>query len=107
MADDNVMNLRNRAIPRSSGNDQASSSENANKHHAVLPVGNEISEQSAHQEPNLIQELEQITRVLQVLDQNNHRSTAPLDAVLAAITAFDEIIARNGQLLIRNEQPVV
>nr|CAD1843995.1 unnamed protein product [Ananas comosus var. bracteatus] len=50
MFDDNAMNLQNRAILRPSGNDQASSAENANENQAVLPIGGETSEQLAHQE---------------------------------------------------------
>nr|CAD1827284.1 unnamed protein product [Ananas comosus var. bracteatus] len=70
-----------------------------------LTVEGETSGQSEQQEPSLAQALGQMMRVLQVLDQNSHRSTARLDAVLAAITASNENIPRIGQLLTRNEQP--
>lgn len=73
MADDNAMNLHNQVIPRPSQNDQTSSIENANEHQVVLPVGGEISEQSARQELSLSQALGQMTGVLQVLDQNSYR----------------------------------
>nr|CAD1840704.1 unnamed protein product [Ananas comosus var. bracteatus] len=81
MADDNVMNLRNRIVPRNSGNNQASNSENAVERQAVLSVKVETSGQSDQQEPSLAQALGQMMRVLQVLDQNSHKSTARLDAV--------------------------
>lgn len=98
------MNLRNKVIPRLSGNNQASSAENVNEYQAVLPVGDETSGHSAHQEPNLTQALRQMTRVQQILDQNSHQSTAQLDVVLAAIMATNKNIARIRQLLARNEQ---
>nr|CAD1822939.1 unnamed protein product [Ananas comosus var. bracteatus] len=107
MADDNAINLRNRAIPRNSGGDQPSDSDNAGECQAVLPVEGETSGQSAHKEPSLTQALGQISRVLQTLDQNIHQSTARLDAVLAAITAYNKNIARIEQLLTRNEQPMI
>nr|CAD1820362.1 unnamed protein product [Ananas comosus var. bracteatus] len=107
MADDNAMNLRNRVVPRNFGNDQASSFDNAGERQATLPAEGEASGPSDQQEPSLAQALGQITWVLQVLDQNSHRSTARLDAVLAAITTFNENIARIGHLLTRNEQPIV
>lgn len=47
-----------------------------------------------------------MTRVFQTLDQNNHRSIAHLDAVLAAITFLNENIAHIRQLLAQNEQPL-
>nr|CAD1830231.1 unnamed protein product [Ananas comosus var. bracteatus] len=106
MANDNAMNLRNRVIPRNFGSDQQpSNSDNAKERQAVLPAESETSGQSDQQEPSLAQALGQMTRVLQILDQNSHRSTARLDAVLAAIMASNENIARIGQLLTRNEQP--
>nr|CAD1837173.1 unnamed protein product [Ananas comosus var. bracteatus] len=107
MADDNAINLRNRAIPRNSGSEQPSNSENVVERQAVLPAEGETSGQSGQQEPSLAQALGQMTRVLQVLDQNSHASTARLDAVLAAITASNENIARMGQLLTRNDQPTL
>lgn len=45
-----------------------------------------------------------MTWVLQILDQNCHRSTTRLDGLFAAITASNENIARIGQLLTGNEQ---
>nr|CAD1836392.1 unnamed protein product [Ananas comosus var. bracteatus] len=87
MAGDNAMNLRNRVILRNSGNDQANNTERTNERHVVLPVEGETSGQSDQQEPSLAQALEQMTRVLQVLDQNSHKSTARLDAVLAPNTS--------------------
>nr|CAD1820296.1 unnamed protein product [Ananas comosus var. bracteatus] len=66
-------------------------------------VEGKTSGQSDQQAPSLAQALGQMTRVLQVLDQNSHRSTARLDVVLAAITASNENIARNKQLLTQNE----
>nr|CAD1830253.1 unnamed protein product [Ananas comosus var. bracteatus] len=45
-----------------------------------------------------------MTRVLQDLDQNSHRCTARLDAVLVAITAFNENIARIGIRVAQYEQ---
>nr|CAD1832645.1 unnamed protein product [Ananas comosus var. bracteatus] len=100
------MNLYNRVISRNSRNDQASNSDNAGERQAVLPVKGEANGQSDQQEPSLAQVLGQMTRVIQVLDQNSHRSTARLDAVLAAITASNENIVRIGQLLTQNEQPI-
>lgn len=107
MADDNTMNLRNWVVPRTSGNDQDSNTENTDERRAVLLAKNEISDQSDKQEPSLALALGQMTRILQVLDQNSHQSTTRLDAVLAAITASNENIAQIGQLLTRNEQPMM
>lgn len=59
-------------------------------------MGGETSGQSAYQEPNLSQALGQITRILQTLYQNSHQNIARLDAVLAAIMASNENIARVG-----------
>nr|CAD1822918.1 unnamed protein product [Ananas comosus var. bracteatus] len=87
-----------------SGNDQASSTENVNENQAVLPVGGETSEQSAHQEPSLTQALGYMPRVLQTVDQNIHQSTAQLDMVPVAITAYNENIVQIRQLFTRNEQ---
>nr|CAD1829303.1 unnamed protein product [Ananas comosus var. bracteatus] len=69
-ADDNAINLRNRVVPRTSGNDQASNANNSNERNVVLPLEDETSGQSAQQEPSLTQALGQMTQVLQVLDQN-------------------------------------
>nr|CAD1825857.1 unnamed protein product [Ananas comosus var. bracteatus] len=93
------------AIPRNSGSEQPSNSENVVERQAVLPAEGETSGQSGQQEPSMAQALGQMTRVLQVLDQNSHASTVRLDAVLAAITASNENIARIGQLLTRNVTP--
>nr|CAD1837586.1 unnamed protein product [Ananas comosus var. bracteatus] len=75
-ADDNAMNLRNRAVPRNFGSEQPSNSDNNGERQAVLPAEGETSGQSGQQEPSLSQALGQMTRVLQVLDQNSHTSTA-------------------------------
>nr|CAD1835754.1 unnamed protein product [Ananas comosus var. bracteatus] len=54
-------------------------SENAAERQAVLPTEGETSGQSGQQEPSLAQALGQMTRVLQVLDQNSYTSAARLD----------------------------
>lgn len=64
------------------------------------PVESETSGQSDQQEPSLAQALGQMTRILQVLDQNNPKSTARLDAVLGSIMVSNENIFRIRQLLI-------
>lgn len=65
----------------------------------ALQAGGENIGHSVHQESSLTQAFGQMTRILQMVDQNSHQ------IVLAAITTSNENTARIGQLLARNKQP--